>query len=189
MRPTLLVDMNLSPEWIPALQKHGWQAVHWSDIGDPRASDRDIMGLGGYPPIRRVHSRPGFRNHAGSNTRGWPECPSGSRREHPSRATWKVRSSPRSTSTSPTCPLAPWSWLTRAEAGFECCRYETTHSRGPTNAGLKPTLPVSAMLSSPAWHTLSSSPGSRAATLTHPQRPWRESPVAPVPGCGSASSL
>ena len=25
------------------LQKHGWQAVHWSDIGDPRASDRDIM--------------------------------------------------------------------------------------------------------------------------------------------------
>ncbi len=43
MRPTLLVDMNLSPEWIPALQKHGWEAVHWSAIGDPRASDRDIM--------------------------------------------------------------------------------------------------------------------------------------------------
>ena len=43
MRPTLLVDMNLSPEWIPVLKKHGWQAVHWSDIGDPRASDRDIM--------------------------------------------------------------------------------------------------------------------------------------------------
>ena len=43
MRPALLVDMNLAPEWIPALQKHGWQAVHWSNVGNPRASDREIM--------------------------------------------------------------------------------------------------------------------------------------------------
>ena len=43
MRPTLLVDMNLSPQWIPALQQYGWQAVHWSDVGDSRASDREIM--------------------------------------------------------------------------------------------------------------------------------------------------
>ena len=43
MRPTLLVDMNLSPEWVPILQTDGWEAVHWSDVGDPRASDRDIM--------------------------------------------------------------------------------------------------------------------------------------------------
>ena len=43
MRPALLLDMNLSPNWAPVLQEHGWQAVHWSDVGDPRASDRDIM--------------------------------------------------------------------------------------------------------------------------------------------------
>ena len=43
MRLKLLVDMNLSPEWVPALGKHGWQAVHWSTVGDPRASDMDIM--------------------------------------------------------------------------------------------------------------------------------------------------
>ena len=43
MRPKLLVDMNLSPEWVPVLQKYGWQAVHWSLVGDPRASDRVIM--------------------------------------------------------------------------------------------------------------------------------------------------
>ena len=43
MRPRLLLDMNLSPEWAPTLQGHGWEAVHWSDVGDPRASDRDIM--------------------------------------------------------------------------------------------------------------------------------------------------
>lgn len=43
MRPKLLVDMNLSPQWIPVLQQHGWPAVHWSEVGDPRASDREIM--------------------------------------------------------------------------------------------------------------------------------------------------
>ena len=43
MRPKLLLDMNLSPQWVRALRKHGWQAVHWSDVGDPRASDREIM--------------------------------------------------------------------------------------------------------------------------------------------------
>ena len=43
MRPKLLLDMNLSPEWVPVLHEHGWQAVHWSNIGNPRASDQDIM--------------------------------------------------------------------------------------------------------------------------------------------------
>ena len=35
--------MNLSPQWVPALQQHGWQAMHWSDVGDPKASDQEIM--------------------------------------------------------------------------------------------------------------------------------------------------
>ena len=39
----LLLDMNLSPEWASVLERHGWQAVHWSTVGDPRASDREIM--------------------------------------------------------------------------------------------------------------------------------------------------
>ena len=43
MRPKLLIDMNLSPDWEHVLHGHGWHAVHWSTIGDPRASDRDIM--------------------------------------------------------------------------------------------------------------------------------------------------
>ena len=38
-----LVDMNLSPQWVSVLRKHRWQAVHWSTIGDPGASDKDIM--------------------------------------------------------------------------------------------------------------------------------------------------
>lgn len=39
----LLIDMNLSPEWIPALQQEGWEVVHWSQIGDPKATDHTIM--------------------------------------------------------------------------------------------------------------------------------------------------
>lgn len=43
MRPRLLLDMNLSPEWLPVLRTHGWEAEHWSTVGDPGASDQDIM--------------------------------------------------------------------------------------------------------------------------------------------------
>ena len=39
----LLVDMNLSPDWVPLLTSHGWSAVHWSTVGDPKASDHAIM--------------------------------------------------------------------------------------------------------------------------------------------------
>ena len=39
----LLVDMNLSPDWVPILQSAGITARHWSEIGDPRATDREIM--------------------------------------------------------------------------------------------------------------------------------------------------
>ena len=39
----LLIDMNLSPDWVPVLKTHGWSAVHWSTVGNPRASDDAIM--------------------------------------------------------------------------------------------------------------------------------------------------
>jgi hypothetical protein len=29
----LLIDMNLSPEWVAELGRHGFDAVHWSSIG------------------------------------------------------------------------------------------------------------------------------------------------------------
>lgn len=43
MSVKLLIDMNLSPDWVPVLKHHGWSAVHWSTVGDPRDSDRAIM--------------------------------------------------------------------------------------------------------------------------------------------------
>ena len=43
MSVQLVVDMNLSPEWVAELAKHGWTAVHWSTVGDPSAEDSAIM--------------------------------------------------------------------------------------------------------------------------------------------------
>lgn len=43
----LLVDMNLSPAWVPVLQRAGHQAVHWSAVGNPRAPDAEVMSWAG----------------------------------------------------------------------------------------------------------------------------------------------
>lgn len=39
----ILVDMNLSPDWVDVLIENGFEALHWSTIGDPRADDSRIM--------------------------------------------------------------------------------------------------------------------------------------------------
>jgi predicted nuclease of predicted toxin-antitoxin system len=39
----LVVDMNLSPDWVPVLQAAGHDALHWSTVGDIRATDSQIM--------------------------------------------------------------------------------------------------------------------------------------------------
>ena len=39
----VLVDMSLSPTWREALERHGIEAKHWAEVGDPRAPDRDIL--------------------------------------------------------------------------------------------------------------------------------------------------
>lgn len=38
----IVIDMNLSPQWLPTFKKHGIEAVHWSDIGRPNAPDEEI---------------------------------------------------------------------------------------------------------------------------------------------------
>jgi predicted nuclease of predicted toxin-antitoxin system len=43
MSVSLVVDMNLSVEWVAELASHGWSAVHWSTVGDPCAEDAAIM--------------------------------------------------------------------------------------------------------------------------------------------------
>ena len=39
----LVVDMNLSPDWVPLFREHGFEAVHWSPVGARNADDTEIM--------------------------------------------------------------------------------------------------------------------------------------------------
>ncbi len=39
----ILIDMNLSPDWVKVLEQAGWEAVHWSMLGNMRATDDVIM--------------------------------------------------------------------------------------------------------------------------------------------------
>lgn len=41
----LLVDMNLTPEWVGFLAEHGIAAEHWADLGNPQTKDVEIMGF------------------------------------------------------------------------------------------------------------------------------------------------
>jgi predicted nuclease of predicted toxin-antitoxin system len=47
----LLIDMNLSPKWAGFLGEAGFEATHWSDLGQPNANDTELMRFakaGGY---------------------------------------------------------------------------------------------------------------------------------------------
>ena len=39
----ILVDMKLSPRWVHVLSQHGHTCLHWSQVGDPRATDLVII--------------------------------------------------------------------------------------------------------------------------------------------------
>ena len=39
----ILIDMNLSPEWVKAFAASEIESVHWSTVGDPAAKDSTIM--------------------------------------------------------------------------------------------------------------------------------------------------
>ena len=39
----IIIDMNLPPSWVAVFENEGWEAVHWSTIGKPSATDAEIM--------------------------------------------------------------------------------------------------------------------------------------------------
>lgn len=43
MSLSILIDMNLSPEWVPFLEQAGWPATHWSTVGAIDAEDAVLM--------------------------------------------------------------------------------------------------------------------------------------------------
>jgi predicted nuclease of predicted toxin-antitoxin system len=38
----LLIDMNLTPRWVPFLRNRGHEPVHWSNAGSSSAADSEI---------------------------------------------------------------------------------------------------------------------------------------------------
>jgi len=56
MSVKILIDMNLPPSWVQVLERQGWSAIHWSTVGDPRATDRDDHGLGVGERLHCVHA-------------------------------------------------------------------------------------------------------------------------------------
>jgi predicted nuclease of predicted toxin-antitoxin system len=47
----VLIDMNLSPDWVETFKQHDIEALHWSTVGEHNAPDTDILGYaktGGY---------------------------------------------------------------------------------------------------------------------------------------------
>jgi predicted nuclease of predicted toxin-antitoxin system len=39
----ILLDMNLSPLWVPVLTQAGFETVHWSTVGRQNAPDSELM--------------------------------------------------------------------------------------------------------------------------------------------------
>jgi len=39
----ILIDMNLSPQWRQVFEQEGIEALHWSEVVDPRATYRQIL--------------------------------------------------------------------------------------------------------------------------------------------------
>lgn len=47
----ILIDMNLSPDWVDRFAASKIESIHWSTVGDPKAEDSEIMRYavnGGY---------------------------------------------------------------------------------------------------------------------------------------------
>lgn len=39
----IVIDMNLSPQWVDLFEQQGYECIHWSEVGAPNAPDREIL--------------------------------------------------------------------------------------------------------------------------------------------------
>jgi len=39
----IIIDMNLSPEWVEYFERNGHEAIHWKDMGNSEAQDIEII--------------------------------------------------------------------------------------------------------------------------------------------------
>lgn len=68
----IVIDMNLSREWVEVFRKQGWQAVHWSSLGAPDARDEMFMAWA----VEHQHKEYGFY-HSRNSYYGKLNCASG----------------------------------------------------------------------------------------------------------------
>lgn len=119
----LLLDMNLSPEWVSVLQRHGWQAVHWSTVGDPQASDRTIMDWAAtHEYVVFTHDLDFASMLALSRVAGPSVLQCALRMSR--RITWNARLSLHSNSMKRICRQALWSWSKCTEIASGFCQSE-----------------------------------------------------------------
>jgi hypothetical protein len=71
----LVVDLNLSPRWIPLLKAAGFDACHWSDVGAVTASDEQIIAWARIAPTSPIRAPTATSNEL--------RCASGVRRPRP----------------------------------------------------------------------------------------------------------
>jgi len=53
----IVLDMNLPTSWVGFLRQEGIEAIHWSEVGDPRASDLAIMTWASFRRVCRTDRR------------------------------------------------------------------------------------------------------------------------------------
>ena len=46
----IVIDMNLSPQWVAVFVEKGHRAIHWSEVGATNATDQE-MRIGGAVPL------------------------------------------------------------------------------------------------------------------------------------------
>jgi predicted nuclease of predicted toxin-antitoxin system len=51
----VLIDMNLSPQWVEVFRKAGVHAVHWAEAGQPNAPDTEIMQYAAEHGVRELY--------------------------------------------------------------------------------------------------------------------------------------
>ena len=56
MSGNIVVDMNLSPEWVEELAKNEWKAIHWSTVGKFVCRRLSHHGVGVGQQAHRFHA-------------------------------------------------------------------------------------------------------------------------------------
>jgi len=84
----ILIDMNLPPRWVQVFAKAAWEALHWSQVGAPTASDREIMVWARGKWLYGIYHDLDFSALLGGFSRRRTECHPGPHPKYPPGSYW-----------------------------------------------------------------------------------------------------